>query len=197
MKSYLSSAALLLISLSIAVPVLAGCPEGKSEVVIVTPNGISKTICVSDNAIPGIENAAEHSAQLAIEPVCPCLDVWDGTPYPEGTEVSGSPPLLPENIPQGATCLAHTSVDHDSLGYVQVAISQPGGDVITFAASSLSTVGQSPALCDAFNQANPQDLAQLESNAIFSDWRYSPGDLYTSSTMDACKALLADRGCVF
>ena len=182
-----------------SLPAIAECPEGKSEVVIVTPNGISKTICVSDDAIPGIENAAEHSAQFAIEPECPCLDMWDGTPYPEGTDVTGSPPSLPEVIPSGTICygLAVTSTNHDSMGYVQVVITQPDGDIQTFAASSLSTIGKSPGYCDAYNQKDPQDIAQFESNAIFSDWKYSPGDLYTSPTMDACKALLEDRGCGF
>ena len=33
-----------------------------------TPSGKTKTICVSDNAIPGIENAAEHTDRILLEP---------------------------------------------------------------------------------------------------------------------------------
>ena len=51
----------LALSMFIASVALAECPEGKSEVILVTPSGKIKTICVPDTALPGIENAAEHS----------------------------------------------------------------------------------------------------------------------------------------
>ena len=50
----------------------AECPDGKTEVYIVTPSGKEKIICVSDNAIPGIENAADHSATTIVPAACPC-----------------------------------------------------------------------------------------------------------------------------
>ena len=53
--------ALLLICIFAAHTVTAQCPEGKSEVVIVTPNGVSKNICVNNAAIPGLEQAQEDS----------------------------------------------------------------------------------------------------------------------------------------
>lgn len=53
----------------------AECPEGKSEVVLYTPSGNSNLLCVSDNAVPGIENANEHTKiDLCAEVSCPCWD---------------------------------------------------------------------------------------------------------------------------
>jgi len=55
----------------------AECKEGKSEVVLYTPSGNTNTLCVSDNALPGIENANErHKDKLDIceEVTCPCWD---------------------------------------------------------------------------------------------------------------------------
>ena len=76
MKSYLRKIALLVICLFVTIPVLAQCPEGMSEVVVVTPSGISNTICIEDAAIPGIENAAVHSPAFVISGGCPCEAIW-------------------------------------------------------------------------------------------------------------------------
>jgi len=51
---------------------LAECKAGKVEVVIITPSGKEKTICVSENALAGFENAAEHS-ETTFEVACPCF----------------------------------------------------------------------------------------------------------------------------
>lgn len=51
---------------------LAECKAGKFEVVVTTPSGKTKTICVSENALPGILNAAEHSA-ATFDDFCPCF----------------------------------------------------------------------------------------------------------------------------
>jgi hypothetical protein len=50
----------------------AECPEGKSEMLLITPSGKEKVLCVSDNVVLGIENAAENSAIIVAEPVWPC-----------------------------------------------------------------------------------------------------------------------------
>jgi hypothetical protein len=59
------------------IPAQAECPEGKSEVQLTTPNGRQKAICVPDDALPGIENAAEHSDGTIIPSSCPCWDETD------------------------------------------------------------------------------------------------------------------------
>ena len=75
MRSFLCSTALFLIFLTTAIPILAECPEGKSEVVLYTPSGNANMLCVSDNALPGIENANTHTTLDACEEVtCPCWD---------------------------------------------------------------------------------------------------------------------------
>ncbi len=69
----------------------AECPEGKSEVVLYTPSGKANMLCVSDNALPGIANANEHTTLDVCEEVtCPCWDAEtlenlpDITPEPDG-----------------------------------------------------------------------------------------------------------------
>lgn len=54
----------------------AECPEGKVEATMYTPNGNVHTICVSDNALSGIENANEHHTTVEVCPevTCPCWD---------------------------------------------------------------------------------------------------------------------------
>jgi hypothetical protein len=63
--------------LVLSLPVWAECPEGKSEILIVTPSGRETVICVPDNAIPGLENAADHSSGTIIPASCPCWDQED------------------------------------------------------------------------------------------------------------------------
>lgn len=57
------------------------CPEGKSEIQLITPSGIQKSICVPDEAIPGIENAAENSEGTIIPSSCPCWNADDISYY--------------------------------------------------------------------------------------------------------------------
>ena len=198
MKSYLRSAVLLIICLSTAIPVLAQCPKGKSEVIVMTPSGITKTICVSDNAIPGIENAAEHSGGLILPAECPCLDVWDGEPYPAGTIQQGSvpPPSLPAIIPSDALCSFSSGHAHAEL-----IVSLPEGSArpsnIDYYATASSGTRQEEC---AVIVTDPLDAAVLTGLpfTIFTDGIVSPTTgLYTSSMMDACKALIEARGCVF
>ena len=42
------------------------CPAGKSEITILTPSGKMKVLCVSDKAVKGIENAADHSGGTVV-----------------------------------------------------------------------------------------------------------------------------------
>ena len=73
---------LLLVALVVSVfavsEVLAECPDGKSPISISTPSGKSKTLCIPDAAVHGIETAAEHSSG-AINPnvTCPCWSAAD------------------------------------------------------------------------------------------------------------------------
>ena len=55
----------------------AECPEGKNEVLMVTPSGIQKTLCVPDTAIKGIETAAEHSSSSIVTSSCLCWTQGD------------------------------------------------------------------------------------------------------------------------
>jgi hypothetical protein len=49
------------------------CPEGKSEVLVVTPSGTEKTLCIPALALDGIENAAQNSAGAIFAGIqCPC-----------------------------------------------------------------------------------------------------------------------------
>ena len=56
----------------LASPAFAECPEGKNEVLMVTPSGIQKTLCIPNAAIIGIETAADHSAGSIVTTECPC-----------------------------------------------------------------------------------------------------------------------------
>ena len=204
MKRYLRSAALLLIGLSTAIPVLAECPEGKSEVMLMTPSGKTKTICVSDNAIPGIENAAEHNAGFTLEPECPCMEVWDGEPYPENTVKDGTPPVLPEQLPEG-TCEAFAGPLGMEVSYIK---DSPSTDVREAYLATIITPpyeGRSDnclATGAGYVSGEPvEGSAYLGTGGLdaylFTDAEISPGGIYTSAMMDACKAALEARGCMF
>jgi hypothetical protein len=73
----------ILLGLGVGLALVAGtlaqasCPEGKSEIKITTPSGMEKTICVPDEAVPGIESAAEHADGTIIPSSCPCWDEDD------------------------------------------------------------------------------------------------------------------------
>lgn len=49
----------------------AKCPEGKSEVLLITPSGEETVQCVNDNALPGITN---KTLNIDVEVSCPCWD---------------------------------------------------------------------------------------------------------------------------
>ena len=86
MKVITHIVAVSLLPLLVPLQALAECKEGQSEVVVVTPSGISKTICVDDNAIPGIEQAAEnsplelvHATFTCSKPINELTMIWDGS----------------------------------------------------------------------------------------------------------------------
>ena len=213
MGIYLRNAALFLICLTTAIPVLAECPEGKSEVLLMTPSGITKTICVSDKAIPGIENAAEQSGAIRIEAACPCLDVWDGEPYPDGTDVYAAPGYsvyqLPDTLPEGTQCNysqvnqagsdelpidIYTSVEVD----VPTAADPDGlGHTLTALTSNLADGCYVISHVEApYNEVSYAGL-EVAPAALFPDRVLTTDQLYYSSMMDACRAELESRGCEF
>jgi hypothetical protein len=55
----------------------AACPEGKSEVILYLPNGMEKTMCIPDQALPGLQNAAENSDGTIVPSSCPCWNEKD------------------------------------------------------------------------------------------------------------------------
>ena len=193
MKNYLRSAALLFIGLSAAIPVLAACPDGKSEVLLMTPSGITKTICVSDNAIPGIENAAEHNGGFTLEPECPCLDVWDGFPYPVGTveelvDPSYPLPVLPDKFADGQTCYLRNDSDTYRLNF---------DDGELQAEAFISYYYENRHQCAMTNKISENTAwVKVSDESLFSDVDVS-SDPISSLMMDACKTLLEERGCVF
>ncbi len=71
-KTVLSIIVLVALAM-IAQAAQAICPDGKSEVLVVTPSGIEKTLCIPVQAIVGIENAAQNSAGAIYAGIqCPC-----------------------------------------------------------------------------------------------------------------------------
>jgi hypothetical protein len=71
-KIFIGFLAMLLVSVFIAAEVLAECPEGKNPVQLTTPSGKTKTLCIPDAAVQGIENAAEHSGGTIVAATCDC-----------------------------------------------------------------------------------------------------------------------------
>ena len=55
-----------------AISAFAECPEGKQPVNITTPSGNTKTLCIPDAAVQGIETAAENSGGTFVAAECPC-----------------------------------------------------------------------------------------------------------------------------
>jgi len=76
-KIIICSVVVLVLSMFFFSPSFAGCPEGKSEIQLITPSGIQKSICVADEALPGIENAADQSDGTIIPSSCPCWNADD------------------------------------------------------------------------------------------------------------------------
>lgn len=71
-KTVLSIIVLVALAM-IAQAAQAICPESKSEVLVVTPSGTEKTLCIPALAINGIENAAQNSVGAIVAGIqCPC-----------------------------------------------------------------------------------------------------------------------------
>jgi hypothetical protein len=99
----------LALSVFVGSTALAECPEGKSEVILVTPSGKVKTLCVPEAALPGLENAAEHSAGTIIpdpDMACPCFTL-------EEVKAAGIDCYVYEGTtdPSGETCVFATCED--------------------------------------------------------------------------------------
>lgn len=187
-------------SMFIALPVMAECDEGWSEIIITTGNG-SKIRCVPDQAIKGIENAPE-GAGVSIAATCPCLDVWDGEPYGSEVLLDGIPPVLPYEIVSSDTCSYGNNGD---AAFVQFSrkVTDPGQGTIIFGAS-IQPYGGGATLFQQCFAAFSADVSipdggaaiNVSDGSLFSD-AVSTGNGYTSPMMDACKRLLEERGCEF
>jgi hypothetical protein len=57
--------------------VWAACEPDESEIVIVTPSGKMRILCIPAAAVDGIENAADHSPGTIVAAVCPCFSQAD------------------------------------------------------------------------------------------------------------------------
>jgi hypothetical protein len=69
------------------------CVEGKSPVQINLPNGMQKTICLNDSALPGLQNAADHSDGTIVPTTCPCWNETDMKYYLDNKIKSASSPF--------------------------------------------------------------------------------------------------------
>lgn len=184
-------ASLLMICIFAAQAVAAQCPEGKSEVVVVTPSGVSKNICVAQAAIPGIENAANNEV-IEIVPVCPCVDVWTGV-YSDDVAVTGTPPILPASL-TGKTC---DTILHAQWSLVSANPSD-GTQPILFAANADASVASD--VCIARSQVGPDPHGTALLVTPLGD--LFPQEIIGNGTIDdprleACRQLLVDRGCTF
>jgi hypothetical protein len=169
-------------------------------------SGITKTICVSDNALPGIENAAEHSGAIRVEATCPCLDVWDGAPYPEGTVVSETSSLypLPATLPEGTGCyiIVASGSPPQQQSLTEIAVFAPVEDGVVYEhefRARTADDGDSYRDGTYMVDGSHEPTATLVSypGGIFTDRNKSPEGWYSSSMMDACRAELESRGCEF
>lgn len=183
MKSYLRGAALLTVYVFAATQAWAQCPEGKTEVELVTPNGVTKTVCLADKARPGIENAPEHTPLTIIDVACPCLNVWDGAPYPANTATNGTPPLLPTDF-TGAQC----AVANDRNVTTVYAFDAEG----IYVAIHQKTSSQ----CRAESFAVGNHAKTLDMPSQFAEELVGDGVINDPKLL-ACKRVLESRGCNF
>jgi len=188
--------ALLIIGICAAQLSYAECPDGKAAVVVVTPSGISKDICVAQAAIPGLESAPDHAA-TELGPSCPCADLWMGD-YQEGDELQTSGgsaiPVLPPSL-DGYTCTA-------SNGYIAAYTDLGAGtgyhgirDTFDFYASAdlagYATYGECATLDESVNGYND----------IYARRYYYVGEVDfgypLAEVIAACRQFLEVRGCEF
>lgn len=185
MKTYITAATLLFISFFLINTAVAECPDGMAELVIVTPSGISKTICVPDSAIPGLESAADHSPQAIVEAECPCLDVWDGPPYPDGTVVTGVPPVLPADL-SSYQCDWTLSPAPATTVFGRIL------DEVIYSASDIEIPDSSVCRASNWARTNQAELQTLPS--VFTE-EVTPDSEIQDIRLGACLRLLESRGC--
>lgn len=183
---------------------LAECAVGMSEVIIATPNGVSKNICVPESALPGIEKAQEYATVPF--PSCPCIDVWTGTYDPDTTVVTGTPPVLPDNL-GGANCTVgffHIPGDVDTTF-----VSVETGTAYFAGGSSIDLTGMQPE--NSYDSCAvvalpiiiiPPDT--IDNSAILDTSLRSlfPDEILVDSSINdprlqACQTFLESRGCQF
>jgi len=188
-------ASLLMICIFAAQAASAQCPEGKAEVVVVTPSGVSKNICVAQAAIPGIENAANNEV-IEIAPVCPCVDVWTGV-YSDDVAITGTPPTLPADL-TGTTCSAFMLPPYIGAGAGVRALRRTSETTETgFLTATIESQADS---CTAAIFVNGQPAHQAILAVPFQTL-YPQENLSTANIddprLEACRQYLDDRGCTF
>lgn len=79
MKWCVRLAALFLLTAGASSSVMAQatCPEGKEAIIVITPSGRTRTLCVPSAAVAGIEGADDHGAGTIIPASCPCYTTTD------------------------------------------------------------------------------------------------------------------------
>jgi hypothetical protein len=165
-----------------------------------TPKGVTKTICVSDNAIPGIENAAEHSDRVMIAPECPCLDVWDGYPYPQETTHNGTVPPIPQTF-EAANCHEITD-DEDALVDANVEVDGSNLTRIIYLAIAGVTGEDRADVCSVLAWDDVEEEVVGEAFVVTDGVPLFPQEVPSDGVINdpglqACKDLLAARGCDF
>jgi hypothetical protein len=95
----------------------AQCPEGKSEIVVQTPSGVVKTLCVGDQAVEGLENAADHSEGTIIPASCPCF-TQDDVVATLDANADFLCPLAPGTTSSGADCSITQCFDSDATFFL-------------------------------------------------------------------------------
>jgi hypothetical protein len=190
MNHFSLRSSLLMICIFALHAVAAQCPEGKSEVTVVTPNGVSKTICVGSKAIEGLEAAQEYAPVDLPLSACPCFSLWTGT-YSQDTYVTGSPPVLPKDLSNYA-CVSYREASSINLGYLSAA--GPGLDDYFAAVVQLAEDGRHIDGCVAGSNSDGSVAQSIGS--LFPDEDLGDGTI-TDTRMQACQTILESRGCPF
>lgn len=182
----------LLISCFIAQMAHAECPAGKSEVIVVTPSGNSKNICIAQQALPAIENAANGEV-IQLAATCPCEGVWTGQ-YTDETLVAGEPPILPDPVTDVVYCRVGNHAD-----YTQVVLltQDPATSIYTaYVAKTESYPGDSCIAGWPAGSITNYAVTRAAEGTVFTQEIIGNG-VVDDPRLEACRQFLEDRGCNF
>lgn len=122
--------------------------------------------------------------------VCPCLDLWDGPPYPSG--VTGSGPYEQIIIPLDLTGTQCGFMTHyfpnEAIRSFEIE-----GQPMTFTAATSEEVDMCSIL-DLNTGAHAYFFAP--SRSLFNDGSKNNDGSISMPTMEACRTLFEDRGCI-